>query len=358
LSSLLVDLNNVTDADTSEAGYTDVVGLSQASVTVSSASNVILMMAVVPLKLDASGDEGATFRFTLDGTLVGPEVSSFRDDTDKGCGTTICWAQTTTAADHTFALQWKTMGGNADVDEVRGRSLQVIELTDSGFLFNLAPSSADAATASFTDIVDMTSTSTPTASSVHLFLMSLDHDMGSDSTEDDMDIQMTIGGTREGPELAAFKDNTDEGCGISFIWIRDGLAASSTDFALQWQETQGSVDANTSIIRSFQCIELTANFTLHTSVDIQTSHTVTGSFANIAGMTSTFSADSTNSVLLFTAGVQPTFASDNTAAFRFAVGGTGEGPQQVIFGDSSTESCGQSIYYAKDAPGTDELINW
>jgi len=355
MSSLIVDIDNITSADTSEADtYTDVLGLSQASVNVSSATNIILMMAVVPLKQDAS-DDSAQFRFTIDGTLVGPSVSAYKDDVNEGCGIAICWAQTVSAGNHTFALQWQTVGagGLASTDESRPRSLQVIELTNSSFLFNLVPTSAHAATTSFADITGMTATATPTAGSVHLFLMTLDHDLNDVADEDDMELQMTIGGTREGPELAAFKDNADDGCGNSFMWIRSGLAASSTDFALQVRETQGSVDMDTGIIRSFQCIEITTDFTLHASLDIQTSHSLTGSFANIAGMTATFSALNTNSVLLFAAGVQPTPNGDNTGAYSFAVGGTIEGPQQYIFGDSTTEFCGHSIYYAKDAPDTD-----
>jgi len=355
MSDLIVDIKAVTSADTSESGYTEVVGLTQSSVNVDNANNIILLMATVPIKLASSGDTGALFRFAIDDVLVGPEMTGYTDEVDGGCGGAINFATTLSAGNHKFALQWKTMPvgpSAADVDEVRGRSLQVIEITDSSLLFDLQPTDVQNAGATFADATGLTVTATPAANSVHIFLVNL-YDDHADGSESVMGVRMTIGGTAEGPEMTSFKDTDEEGCGQSFMWMKTGLAASSTDFAVQWKEELGAVLSLSGRIRSFQCIEITANVTLQTALDIQTSHSLTGSFANIAGMTSTFSADSTDSIILMAAGVQTLAAVDNCGAYRFADEGTLEGPQNVIFGDdSSTDFCGHSIYYAKTAAGT------
>ena len=125
MSSILFDSGEITSGDTSEATYTDVVGLASGNVTVDSASDVLLMIASVPLTLAA--DAGALFRFDVDGTLVGPEMAAFTDATNEGCGASICFATTASAGTHTFGLQWKTMG--ADVSVVTTvRQMKVLKL--------------------------------------------------------------------------------------------------------------------------------------------------------------------------------------------------------------------------------------
>ena len=72
-------------------------------------------------------------------------------------------------------------------------------------------------------------------------------------------------------------------------------------------------------------------------------------------MTTTFSANSTSSIILMAATAGPTGAADEVMSVRFAVGGTGEGPEIQILTDaaSNAEQCHHAIYHAKAAPDTD-----
>jgi len=351
VSSILVDKSS-SAAQASTDSWADVTDLLQASVSGGAASSVLLMIATVPLLQGDTADDVAEFRFAIDDVREGPQISVFKDTTDKGCGVSLCWALTGIGGTHKFAIQWISVASkHAATDTGRERSFQVIEITDANLLVSKTSNAADDADAGFTDIIDLTDTKTVAAGSVLILLGQMPPKLT--SAEFNMGCRFTIAGTFEGPELTAFNDATDEGCGQSMMWMKDGISGS-TAFALQWNEVHGVISADTAV-RSLQVIEITANVALHENSVTQSAHTLTGSYADIANMTATFSINSTNSIILLAAGIAPEQTGDRTGSYRFADGGTDEGPENYIFGDSATgpDACGHSLYYAVTGKSAD-----
>jgi len=298
MSSLLVNLTP-TSSQASDDTLQDITALRQSSVAVGSASSVILMMAVMPLAL-TSGDDVIQFRFAVDDVAEGPFITFFNDDANDGCGAAFCWATTTTAADHKFAVQMQSVGSkHGALDSGRNCGFYVIEITNASILVNKASSADTTFTGSFSDIAGLTDTQTVTAGSVLLLLGNLNQN--TTSAEYNMGLRFTIAGAFEGPELTCFDDTANEFCSQSIMWAKDGISGS-TAFALQANEVHGTVtvDANDGYL---QVIEITANVQLHTNTVNQSAHTVTGAYVAIPNMTSTFTPQDTNSIILLAAGV-------------------------------------------------------
>jgi len=333
-------------SSTAAAGFADILDLVD-TVTIEDSGNVVLLIAVVPLELVGSEDECADFRFAIDDVLVGPEVSAFKDEADEGCGVAICWAATGLSGSTKFALQWRIrQGGSPETDTGRVRSFQVIEITDASILVNLTATSSDDAVSGYTDINDLTDTKTPAGSgSVLLMLANMNGAMGTDRVAT---FQFTVGGTGEGPESKSFIDNTDEGCGISHIWMKTGVSGS-TAFALQWDELIASYSADTGRVRSFQIIEITANANLLTEITSVAADTLTSSYTDVVDLVDTITVDGVGSILLFTAMIPQKPSNDRTGAYRIHEGATGEGPEQYVMSDATIplQACGHSLFWAR-----------
>ena len=344
-NALIVDLSS-TNTDDAPSGFADVLDLAQSSVNVGSASSVILMIAVVPLRQTDTADETAAFRFAIDDSLVGPEVLAYKDGVDEGCGLALCFATTVSAGNHKFALQWNQETGVAQTDLVRARSLQVIEIENATILVDKSSSATDDADAGFTDVVDLTDTQTVTSGSILLVLANM-QGAAAGAPEWNTGHRFTVAGSFEGPELTSFKDNALDICGHSSLWMLDGISGS-TAFAHQWDEIHGTATADTGNVRTLQVIEITAEATLHDNITTQAAHTFADPYSAIAGLTTTFTPDNSDSIILLAGGVQLSETGDKTGALQFADGGTLEGPEQYLFGDnpSGPDMCGHSIYYA------------
>ena len=344
MSDLLVNLTSQS-ADASTGTWADVDGMAQASVVVGSASSVVLLIATIPFDHGGTGDEVAAIRFAIDDTREGPEITVFKDGSGDACGGALCWAVTGLSGSHKFALQWQTVvSQHVNTDEGRVRSFQVIEITDASILVNKTSQATDDAVSGFTDIVGLTDTQTVTADSVLLLLGNVQ--MTLTSSECAHGTRFTIGGAFEGPEITCFNDATNEGCGNSLMWMKDGISGS-TAFALQWDETLGAVSADTGHVRSLQVIQITTAVNLLTNQVSQAADVLTGSYTDVVGLTKTASVDSTDSILLFAASIQPVIAGDNTGVFRIYDDTVGEGPEQYIFTDAaSNDGCGHSLYWA------------
>ncbi len=347
MSKLLVDQSGVSSGS-STGSFADVPDLAASSIVVASASNVILMVATVPLLHDANTDESADFQFAVDDVVEGPRLTAFaQDSTNEGCGRTICYARTGLSGSHKFALRWITRGAAAAIDTGHVKEMQVIEITNSSLLVNSTSFSTDAAVSGYTDILNMEVTPNVTAGSKLLLLANMTPaDTGADSMAS---YQFTVGGTAEGPETAARIDSTDELCGMSMMWLTDGQSGS-TVFDLQWDEQLAAVDADTSgtYVRYLQVIEITANANILANETNLDADDLTASYTDVLGLTSgVVTVDSTDSILIFAATVVPTAdVSDEVGMYRFADGGTGEGPETDIFKDDVNEVCGHSPYYA------------
>ena len=348
MSAIIVSKQKTTNGQTSTDRWADVDGMVD-TVDVGSASSVLLMIATVPILLDDNVDEEVAFRFKVDSTQEGPELKTFKDEVDEGCGRSICWATTASAASHTFSIQWISVASkHAQLDTGRTRSFQVIEITDATILVNKTGSTnVWAATTSYSDITDLTDTQTVTAGSVLLVLGNLPQVPASDNPC--VFVAMSIGGTREGPETMAGTDEADEGCDASSMWVKDGISGS-TAFALQGFEggsTPGEVTADTGRIRSLQVIQITANVNKLTSLTSISADVLTGSYTDVVDLVDTgVTVDGTGSILLFASSAPQTLAGDNTSVYRFYEGTTGEGPEVPVFMDSTVHGCGHSLYWA------------
>jgi len=347
VSTLLVDQSGTTSGS-STGSFADVPDLAASSITVASTSNPILMIATVPCLQDADGDEGADFQFAVDDTVEGPRLTAFtQDKTDFGCGRTICYVRDGLSGDHKFALRWITRGAAAAIDTGRVKEMQVIEITDASILVDTSSSSTDAAVAGYTDILNMEATPTVTSGSILLLLANMTtDDTGADATAY---YQFTVGGTAEGPEASARVDSTDELCGMSMMWVTDGQSGS-TVFDLQWDEHVGTIDSDTSgtYVRHLQVIEITANANKLANQVSQAADALEATYTDVVGLSATVTVDGTDAILILAATVAPrdTPGVLECGVYRFADGGTGEGPETQIFKDDVNEVCGHSPYYA------------
>ena len=348
MSTLLVDKSSQSAAS-STGTYADVADMVD-TVVVGSSSSVVLLIATVPMDLVDSGDESATFRFEIAGTQEGPELTFFaRDNTDQGCGATLCYAKTGLSGSTKFALQWITSGNAASTDTGRTREFQVIEITDATLLVDKSSVATDVCVSGYTDIVGLTDTQTVASGSILVLLgnVPIIREGGTPNSDTTAYFSFSVAGTREGPELSAMTDAIDFECGQSMMWLADGQSGS-TAFALQWDEIKDGPECNTAQTRTFQVIQITANANILTNQTSQAADDLESSYTNVVGLSDTVTVDGTDAILVLAAGVTEDIgdSTDEAGAFRFADGGTGEGPENYVFKDSTDEGCGHSVYYA------------
>ena len=346
MSDLLVDLSS-SAVDAAAAGFTDVVGLFE-TVTVGSSDSVILMIATIQGTIaTGSAEEASEIRFAVDDTLEGPEVAMFKDNADELCGNSLCYVRTGLSGSTKFALQWRNRLGTADVDTNLVRTLKVIEITDASILVNQTSSAADDAVTGYTDIVDLSDTQTPDSSnSILLLLANIQTIEGAADNLHAM--TFNIGGTREGPECTTFVDNLNDLCGNSIMWAKTGVSGS-TAFSAQWDELNGAVAADTTRVRSFQVVDITANANLLTNVTSVAADVLTSSYTDVVDLVDTVTVDSTDSILIFGAIALPKAANDSVGKYRFFESSTGEGAEVFSFSDAvspNDQMCGHSVYHA------------
>ncbi len=138
MSSILVN-TQASDQQDSGASWAPVPGLGAASITVESASDVILLIATIPsIMAGGTSDRAAWFRFAIDGTREGPEGQAKYDNANEACGMSLCYATTLSPGTHEFRLEWITDVGGTSTDyrTLGERSMQVIEITDASLIVN------------------------------------------------------------------------------------------------------------------------------------------------------------------------------------------------------------------------------
>ncbi len=163
--------------------------------------------------------------------------------------------------------------------------------------------------------------------------------------------RFTRAGSRVGPEVwVGYEDGDDVGIGGGIVHAVTGVSGSQT-FAVQWQDGASDTPAtlDTGRPRSFQIIELLdGEANLLVDIELTTSGTAPGTYANIPGFTASPTVDSAASVLLMIANMSTTLASDATADMQFAVGGVREGPEMTWFyNDNAIEKAGSFLSHIK-----------
>jgi hypothetical protein len=212
-------------------------------------------------------------------------------------------------------------------------------------LADIELTTGQSAPASFADVLGMSAVvNVASVDSIILLIASVPIDTGPDACAE---FQFAVGGVREGPGTNANVDLADLGNGLSgFTYAITGLSGSQT-FSLQWQIQFGTPSLDTGKIRSFQVIEILPGDTAALLADITSvaaGSDSTGSFVNVGALSAGVTVGGTDRLILLTASVPPDIATsgDECAGFRFADGGTPEGPHILIFKDEENEGVGLS----------------
>lgn len=210
----------------------------------------------------------------------------------------------------------------------------------SEILVDVTSQSADTPSAGFTEVADLVDTVVVPSGGVVLILAVVP--LGQEDTSDEgADFRFAIDDVLDGPEITAYKDQIDEGCGVALCFAITGLSGS-TKFALQWRIRRATPIVDTGRVRSLQVIHIT-DASLLTDISSVSSQAATPGYDNVANLSDTKTPASADSILVLLANMVGALASlDNTASFQFTVAGTGVGPESKAFEDEVDEGCGMS----------------
>ena len=230
MANLLTDLT-LTSAHVVGGSFADITDMS-ATVSIVGTNSVVLLMMAVMAEIDGS-DDIADYRFTVDGARAGPEVASMMDTADGGTGRGLMFAVTgLSAGNHTFAVQARNRSGVTTIDTTRPRTFHVVEIeTGAQILIDLETTAADAAGATFANMVNLSANATPAAGALLLFT----HGSQIESVGDDEvgEHRFAIDGTDEGPMAPHAEDAPDELTGVCMAyaarrWTRRSRGPSSS----------------------------------------------------------------------------------------------------------------------------------
>ncbi len=252
-ASILVDLETLA-ADASPAVWANMTDLSDTQTP--SAGSVLIFNMTTQLDSE-SGDSANEFRFAVDGTRAGPQLSDQNDSVDEINGVSMVWAaDDISATSQVFSVQWQQLVATPDMDESRERIFQVIEIfADADLLVDAESVTSAGAGATYTDQDDMTgSPDIDSTDSIALVFWNYNQlaDSGAHSVAF---VRIEVDGVQEGAENVVFKDGVDLVPGSLMARAVTGQSGT-TDFAGQWIEDSGVVETDTGKPRTFQVIDL------------------------------------------------------------------------------------------------------
>lgn len=339
MANLLIDLTLVT-ADTFGGTFADIAGMAPAAVPVAGPNSVVILMTSnVPAPQDTGEDACAEYRFTVDGSPVGPELSALNDTPSEYSGREVIFAvDGLSAGNHTFAVQARSRHPtpNAETDTGLNRTFQALEITSGAtILVDLASSAADTAPVAWANVVGLSGSATPQLGSILLMLAGAsildidDHDCA--------EFRFAIDGARDGPILTSQEDNVDEMDSVSMAWAETGVSAASHTFSLQWQIRDATPVMDTGLTRVLQVIEFDTNVDLLVDNISVAADTAPGAYADMVGMSGSPDIDSVDSVALVLANyTQDSVGSaDERADSRLSIGGVFQGAEQAQFKDDT-----------------------
>lgn len=329
MANLLTDLI-LTSAYVYTGAFADITGMSSVVSIVDTESVVILMTSNVQA-VNAGNNICVEYRFTVDGSPVGGELSSLQDNGTEFSGIEMMYAVTgLSAGNHTFAVQGRNRSGAAEVDTTRNRTFQVLELDfKASILVDLTSSSADTAPAVFADVAGLTVSATPQAGSLLLFTAGLPP--LSNENDEMGDYQFAIDGARDGPNLGSHNRRVDRTDSLSMSWAEIGVTAASHTFSLQWEDRRREPQTDTTRTRYLQVIEIEDFFSLEIDNVSLAADAAPAAFANMVGMSGNATIDSTDSIPLILANyIQDSAGNEKDRAdSRLTVGGIFEGAEQA-----------------------------
>lgn len=337
MANLLTDLVLTSD-DTFGGTFADILGMSDTVSIVGTSSVVILMTSNVPANKVDAGDVCPEYRFTVDGSPVGPELSAFHDTDSEFSGREVIFAvDGLSAGNHDFAVQARNRSGTAGTDTTRNRTFQVLEIpTGASLLVDLASVAADSAPVSWANVAGLSGSATPQAGSILLMLTGAT--LEANGGDEAADFRFAIDGARDGPRLIAQDDSGDETDSLSMAWAESGVSAASHTFSLQWQIIVSGPAMAEDRTRVLQVIEFAQDAELLVDNQSVASDTAPGSYANMGGMSGSPDIDSVDSVALVLANfVQESDTdTDERVESRLSIGAGGfEGAEQAQFKDET-----------------------
>lgn len=330
MANLLTDLI-LTSAYVYTGTFADITGMSD-TVSIKDTGSVVILMTSNVAAENVAADLCVEYRFTVDGSPVGGELSSLLDSPSEFSGIEMMFAVTgLSAGNHTFAVQGRNRFGDAEVDTTRNRTFQVLELDfKASILVDLSSSSADTAPAVFADVAGLSVSATPQAGSLLLFCAGLPP--LSDENDEMGDYQFAIDGARDGPNLGSHNRRVDRTDSLSMSWAEIGVSAASHTFSLQWEDRRREPETDTTRTRYLQVIEIEDFFSLEIDNVSQAADAAPGTFADMVGMSGTATIDSTDSIPLILANYiqEGDGGMDRDRAdSRLTVGGVFEGAEQA-----------------------------
>jgi len=333
------------------------------TVTIAGTGSVVILILQIQLN-EGNNDKTAKFRFTRGGSEItgSPILSGFLDAADESNSLCLIHALDGISGSQTFAAQAEIIANDPAVDADFFVEFQVIEIT-SGASIEVDQNATDTVTtpATYADIGSMVATFTPTASSLQLMIANIPLQDGIDDTAL---FRMAVGGTQEGPELKYSADATNEQWDTGFAHISSGNAAASTAFSVQWEIDNATPQSgnDNGKRRTFQVVEITANFSLQTDLISTASENDPNTYADMSGLSdAAIAIDSTDSVVFCLAAGCLTYGTDNAVKFRFADAGTGIGAEQIWFTDATTHGgsfCLAHGLTGKSGSAVDLAVQW
>ncbi len=346
MANLLTDLT-LSSAYTVTGSFADIAGMSD-TVTIAGTGSVVILMMSLNGEM-GGGDKCAEYRFTHDGARVGPEVSSFADDTDEGTGRTLMFALTgLSAGSHTFAVQAVNRSGITDIDTAFPRTFQVFEIeSGASILVDLETQVANTVPASFANMTNLSASATPAAGALLLFIHGSQvlGEVGQKTAQH----RFAIDGTRDGPVMTNVMDNIDETTGVMMAWGVTGVSAASHTFSIQHEISQDTPVMDTARPRIFQVIEITSDFDLLVDLESVSADSAAAGYTDIADMSGTPVIDSTDSIALVLANYTIGGGGDETSDNRLSIGGSLEGAEVSVWTDAVARS--ESLLMARAVTG-------
>ncbi len=342
-SSLLVDITSISPG-TCPVSWGTIPSLSATSITVAGTNSVCLIVAQVKIK-DAS-DNSYEMRLKVNGSVTGSPVLTGDSDGVHGSsgnnGGTIIWAvDGLSGSSNSFSVEWQRVLGTSTIDIAYQHTLQVIEIDggDASIKVDQSSTASGTSTASWANLFSATTISV-TSGAIVLMIANVPHSLplaGDQCAE----FRFSVDGTREGAFGAFRKDIANMANGMSMMHVLDGISGNH-NFELQWitRLSSGHSPVDTTRLRTFQVVEITANAILQVKQLLTTSGTAPATYGTMTGMTGTYTpaaSDSINLVVAQYLAAATVTSNEGEAATRINIAGTQVGSELVDFQDNADE---------------------
>jgi hypothetical protein len=332
----LVDIESTTGGSAS-GSWATVPDLSASGITVQSTSSVVLLIATVTIA-DQSTDNGADFRFSVNGSPTGSPIGRAGSDSinSESYSMTLVWAvDGLSGSSNSFALEWITTTGSGAtpaIETANPHTLQVIEI-ENGASILVDESSTGSATSAATlaNLFQATGVDVAGTDSILLMIGIVPMEYNGDAG---VSFVFGVDNTAEGAQVAVAVDDTQFDNSFCGMHVKTGISGTHT-FELKWQTDVGANSpVSTEHLRTFQIVEITADCSILASLSATSSWSPGASFANDPSLDTDQTPNGTDSLVLAFANVSLTPDSgDDILEFAIGLNDTEDGPYTRCFND-------------------------